>query len=158
MQDNDVEHVTGRRLDVNGGNIIVFRGADPVVNYGGPKRGNDQDMLEYVRSQEQKLKLEKLKWQESTSRVQALHKPAANAKPAAVQKEKPVQRVKPSEMEARKIVDKPKPNPKHVAEVIEGRNKRASQWLHKEQQEVCSLTKDPSFASRSRSPLYFGFL
>jgi hypothetical protein len=142
MQDNDAEHVTGRRLDVNGGNMILFRGVDPVVKYGGPKRGADQDMLEYVRSQEQKLKLEKLKWQESTTRVQALHKPAATTvKPAAVPqvpKEKPVQRPKPSEVEARK----PKVNPKHVAEVIENRNKRASQWLHKEQQEVTQHRPD----------------
>ena len=82
------EHVTGRRLDVNGSNLVLFRAADPKLAYANPKRTNDQDMLDYVRTQEQKLKLEKLKWHENNARIVALQaKPGATAKSTPPPKE-----------------------------------------------------------------------
>ena len=57
MHGEEAEHVTGRWLDVAGGNLIMFR-AEPRVNYAASRRASDHDMLDYVRAQEQKLKLE----------------------------------------------------------------------------------------------------
>lgn len=143
MQSNEADHIVGRRLDVNGGNVISFRSAEPRLNYGLSKRNSDHDMLEYVRAQEQKMKLEKLKWQENDAKIAAIHKRPA-APPIAVKtvqssaaKAKPtVMKSKPAEVLAPKPEIKAKPSPQHIAEVIETRNKRATDWLHKEQQEV----------------------
>lgn len=130
------EHVTGRRLDVNGSNVVLFRGADPKLSVVNAKRTNDNDMLDYVRAQEQKLKLEKLKWHEHNARILALQSKPATLKstppkePAVVKKV-----VKPPPVEVKKPI-KEKLSPKHVAEIVEDRNKRASKWLHQEQKEV----------------------
>lgn len=139
MQSNEV---TGRRLDVNGGNLITFRGSEPKLSNVGQKRNTDQDMLEYVRAQEQKMRLEKLKWQENDHRVAALLKttpvssvtgPTIKPAPRNKVKDIPKQQIQES---VKSTMQKEKPSPKHVAEVIEKRNRRASEWLHKEQQEV----------------------
>lgn len=137
--ENDGEHVTGRRLDVNGGNLIYFRGTEPKGMYGNSKR-NDQDMLEFVRTQEQKLKIEKLKWLENDAKIASLQKHPTGTtlptKPTPVSKVLP--KPKPNDIEIKKPL-KERPNPKQIADVIDNRNKRASQWLHKEQQEVSLL-------------------
>lgn len=137
MNSLEGEHVTGRRLDVNGSNLVLFRGADPKLSSINPKRTNDQDMLDYVRAQEQKLKLEKLKWHENNARIVALQsKPAGTAaKSTPPPKETTKKVIKPLPVEIKKPV-KERLSPKHVAELVENRNKRASQWLHQEQKEV----------------------
>jgi hypothetical protein len=150
MQANNTEHVTGRRLDVNGGNIVLFRGLEPKLNSGLTKRNSDQDMLEYVRAQEQKIKLEKLKWRESDDRIAALQQQktirmgsaskVTTEKDVASRKERTIaQNTKAVEVAAKPTIQKPKPSPKFVAEVIEQRNRRASEWLHKEQLEVRNI-------------------
>ena len=139
MQSSDTEHITGRRFDVSdGSNLVLFRGVDPKLGNGNSKRSNDQDMLDFIRAQEQKLKLEKLKWHENTARIVAPSKPAngKNDKPPKV----PIIKAKPkATVESTsqvKVVMKPKITPKHVAELIEDRTKKASQWLRQEQREV----------------------
>ena len=148
---SDSGQVTGRRLDVNdGSSLVLFRGADPKVNYGtSSKRPNDNDMLDFVRAQEQKLKLEKLKWHENNAKIVALKsKPAvvtvnSNTKTAATQQQQKASAVALrktlSPPESKKPISKEALNPKHVAELIDNRNKRASEWLHGEQREVSTV-------------------
>jgi len=140
MQTTDSEHITGRRFDISdGSNLVLFRGADPKLGSGTSKKVHDQDMLDYVRAQEQKLKLEKLKWHENIARVSA-----ANVKPAITAPHKPTKAPQPQTQSKKvteaavhaKVAARPRVSPKNVADLIEDRTKRASQWLHQEQREV----------------------
>lgn len=144
MQAPDTEQVVGRRLDtVDRTNLILFRGADPKIGNVSPKIEHGQDMLDYVRAQEQKLKLEKLKWHENATRVAALHPKPGNArtdKPTKVTSVKKEVKNVMGESSEPKMVTKMRVSPKNVADLIEDRTKRASQWLHKEQREVSSYS------------------
>jgi len=139
MQATDTEHVVGRRFDTNDrSNLVLFRGTDPKIGNASPK-GESQDMLDYVRAQEQKLKLEKLKWHENATRVAALHpksvKPTADRPTKVLNVPKVAKKVVDAPSES-KAVAKTRVSPKNVADLIEDRTKRASQWLHNEQREV----------------------
>ena len=140
MQTSDSEHITGRRLDVgDGSNLVLFRGTDPKIGNGSSKKLHDQDMLDYVRAQEQKLKLEKLKWHENTARVIALNtKPAIPASNKSTKTPQTLAKTKKvtETISQTKTTVKPRVSPKNVADLIEDRTKRASQWLHQEQREV----------------------
>lgn len=148
MQATDTEHVVGRRFDSNDrSNLVLFRGTDPKIGNVSPK-GEGQDMLDYVRAQEQKLKLEKLKWHENATRVAALHpkpaKPTADKPAKVLNVTKPVKKVAEVFSES-KSVAKARVSPKNVADLIEDRTKRASQWLHNEQREVSWENYTPKF-------------
>lgn len=140
MQATESEHITGRRFDISdGSNLVLFRGTDPKIGSGSSRKLHDQDMLDYVRAQEQKLKLEKLKWHENIARVTA-----QNAKTVVAAPHKPTKAPQP-QAKAKKVAEavsqskvaaKPRVSPKNVADLIEDRTKRASQWLHQEQREV----------------------
>ena len=134
---SESEQITGRRLDVNDGtNLVLFCGTDPKL-YGNPKRiPADNDMLDYVRAQEQRLKLEKLKWHQTNAEVIATkEKPAATSSKSTISKP-----IKPNPIIEKKQV-KDVPNPKHVAELVENRNKKALLWLHQEQKGVSCYSK-----------------
>lgn len=148
MQHYSGEHIKGRRLDTGSeSQLVLFRSNEPKLALALPGRNStDNDMLDYVRSQEHKLKLEKLKWHESNERIVSL-----KAKPSKIQAERLPEK-KETKIQADRLAQKkevtkssaetrPKSvrtslNPKVVAENIDERTRKASQWLHNEQKEV----------------------
>jgi hypothetical protein len=141
MQDSD--QVVGRRLDANGGsNIILFRGIDPKLTSTSSKRNSDNDMLDYVRAQEQKLKLEKLKWHENNAKVlsqaTASYKAPVKTKPKVVTGTVPRVNKLTASHSTKQVKSQ-----QAAAALIENRNRKASEWLHREQHGVGFLLLIP---------------
>ena len=136
-----VEQIKIKRLDVQHGtnNLILFNSMPSnIINHAmQPRRTSDNEKAEHVALQEQKLKLEKLKWHQNTIKlVSTSLKPKqviSNENKNIMKKNTPSNEMKNSISNERPKIDK---TSKHVVDVLEERTKKASVWLHHEQEEV----------------------
>ena len=108
------------------------------MNQGTRRISTESEKAEYVTLQEQKLKLEKLKWHQNTIKLASAMKTkqsTSNMKETVTKKnivnidKKNILNEKPTSAPSHK-------NAKQAADILDERNKKASEWLHNEKEEV----------------------
>lgn len=168
MDDQRQYEIRGRRFDgpensalvvISNPNARPGRNFPPQVRRPTGAGESDRDMLDYIRQEEQKLKLEKLKWRETNARIRSLDgvavRPATKSSGSGMLtrssaandnlsrqssiKKTPAEMKDSSVRTSSRVMssgEKKVLNSRDMALVERKRIMEASKWLHKEQEDV----------------------